>query len=129
MTDLNVTQRLEFYYIINYAFKYVELIDTVFLALKKKPLSTSCLSYTLFHSDRPIEFSPAFLHVFHHSATAALCFIQLNGKTSVVSRYPSLGFAPVLSLDSQSWVVITLNLAVHVLMCESHHLSRFLPYI
>jgi len=32
------TPRLEFYYMINYSFKYVELIDTIFLALKKKPL-------------------------------------------------------------------------------------------
>lgn len=72
------TSRLEFYYMINYYFKYWELVDTVFLALKKKPL--------------------AFLHVFHHAATAFLCFTQLNGKTSV------------------SWVVITLNLAVHVVM-------------
>ncbi|OJT15828.1 hypothetical protein TRAPUB_3426 [Trametes pubescens] len=32
------TSRLEFYYMINYYFKYIELIDTVFLALKKKPL-------------------------------------------------------------------------------------------
>lgn len=29
---------MEFYYMVNYSFKYLELLDTVFLALKKKPL-------------------------------------------------------------------------------------------
>jgi hypothetical protein len=36
--ELRLPQRLELYYIINYYIKYVELLDTVFLALKKKPL-------------------------------------------------------------------------------------------
>jgi len=72
------TPRMEFYYMINYYFKYLELLDTVFLAFKKKPMQ--------------------FLHVFHHSATALLCYSQLNGQTSI------------------SWAVICLNLAVHVVM-------------
>lgn len=76
-------QRLEFYYMINYYFKYIELFDTVFLALKKKPLGM----YSRPNPGSPLLQCPrlAFLHVFHHSATALLCFTQLNGKTSVVS--------------------------------------------
>lgn len=31
---------MEFYYMVNYFFKYLELLDTVFLAFKKKPLRT-----------------------------------------------------------------------------------------
>jgi fatty acid elongase 3 len=37
---------MEFYYMINYYFKYLELLDTVFLAFKKKPLRTSTFIFS-----------------------------------------------------------------------------------
>ncbi len=82
---------------LNYLTKYLEFLDTVFLFLKKKPLSKSeppsMLPYQILIPDLT-----AFLHCYHHGATAFLCYTQLVGSTSV------------------SWVVITLNLTVHVVM-------------
>jgi fatty acid elongase 3 len=65
-------------YYYNYIFKYIELLDTVLLALRGKPMT--------------------FLHVYHHSATLILCLSQILGESCL------------------QWVVICINLLVHVIM-------------
>ena len=52
-------QKMEFYYMINYSFKYLEFLDTVFLALKKKPLRALGPQLAAFYPfQRVIRFPP-----------------------------------------------------------------------
>jgi len=54
-------QKLEFYYMINYYFKYLELLDTIFLALKKKPLRALGPQLAAFYPfQRAIRIPPRF---------------------------------------------------------------------
>ncbi|KAI8870076.1 GNS1/SUR4 membrane protein [Ramicandelaber brevisporus] len=61
--DINSpNQQVDLLHYINYLLKYYELLDTVFLVLKKKKLD--------------------FLHYFHHSMTAALTFVNIQERSS-----------------------------------------------
>ncbi|KAJ7500875.1 GNS1/SUR4 family-domain-containing protein [Mycena galericulata] len=62
------TKKLDLYYRLNYGLKYVELLDTLFLVLMKKRLR--------------------FLHVYHHTSTIFLCYIQLQETTTMAAYLP-----------------------------------------
>mmetsp|Transcript_53795 Transcript_53795/g.131834 ORF Transcript_53795/g.131834 Transcript_53795/m.131834 type:complete len:268 (-) Transcript_53795:16-819(-) len=55
--------RLQFSYFVNHLFKYYELLDTVLLVLRKKPV--------------------IFLHEYHHAATLVLTWSQLREHSTV----------------------------------------------
>jgi fatty acid elongase 3 len=56
-------ERLWILFYVNYSLKFYELLDTILLVLKGKPLT--------------------FLHVFHHAATLVLCWIEIVGAATV----------------------------------------------
>mmetsp|Transcript_24149 Transcript_24149/g.46782 ORF Transcript_24149/g.46782 Transcript_24149/m.46782 type:complete len:295 (+) Transcript_24149:206-1090(+) len=70
--------RLQMLYYMNYLLKWYELLDTVFLVLRKREV--------------------IFLHQYHHAATLALCWIQMDQHSTV------------------QWVPISINLLVHMFM-------------
>jgi GNS1/SUR4 family len=83
---------------LNYLTKDLEFVDTCFLFLIKKPWIEFKQPITSVKRASQLTSMLAFLHTYHHGATAALCFSHLIGHTPV------------------SWVPITLNLFVHVVM-------------
>jgi len=80
-------QKIELLFYMNYLSKVMELVDTLFIVARKKPLG--------------------FLHVYHHSLTMVLCYVQLNGS-------PPASYVPVV-----------LNLGVHVLMYWYYFLATY----
>ena len=83
---------------VNLLTKYFELIDTLFLVLKKKPLSKFAPPKPLPTPFSLIILLTAFLHCYHHGSTIIISYTSLIGQPPV------------------TWVPITLNLMVHVFM-------------
>lgn len=109
-----------FFYYINYIFKYIELVDTAFLCLRAKQtpfihvvrkgfkgqrhsrrgrhrcvVIFSSLSYLCL---APSPWVLLFIYQYHHAITLCLCWTQLTSSTCM------------------QWVIIVINLGVHVLL-------------
>ncbi|EOD52647.1 putative fatty acid elongase protein [Neofusicoccum parvum UCRNP2] len=63
--DAGWTQPLLALYYINYLFKYLEFVDTMFLVLKKKPLTFLC--YTQLVGQTPVSWVPIVLNLGVHT--------------------------------------------------------------
>jgi GNS1/SUR4 family. len=70
-----------------YASKYYEFFDTLFLVLKKKPLS--------------------FLHVYHHASVVLICWLALHDEITMVNYFSF--FFYILFLKNLSLIHILLN--------------------
>lgn len=75
--------RLYFFYYINYLFKLLEFIDTWFLVLRYV-CSGTLPSLDLYLPLPPLPCSKKpviFLHIYHHAATAFLCWSQMAAQS------------------------------------------------
>jgi len=106
----------------NYYCKYWELIDTIFLALKKKPLSACSLSNLAACS--ALRYSRQ--HSYTSSTMRQLLCCAIHSWMERLASYVTfvhLSSPRQNSYTHQQWAVISLNLAVHVLMCTFLPLS------
>ena len=99
---------------INYYFKFWELLDTVFLALKKKPLRMSRIYAFIVRLSDVFDSIPACFSSFGNCFTLLYSTERQNKHSKLDVRHLMATFVD----RTQSWAVIGLNLIVHVIMCN-----------